>query len=341
MFRKHLTGMEKGVILAENQFENIVNLKGCRINHKSLVAGFFVCGLGLSGLSAVRRRRPRTDPCPVRGVRLSVKSAGEFVAQGADYHQPVGKAAVSAAISERNRNESVLATWAQGFMFAGSSALLLQVANLFPDYWYFSFFALTPFLYRIIKATSVESLRLGLLFGLSFFSASATGWLEISPLVAAVRLLCGTGLFALFGWTIGCARQRWGFNPSLVAVLWVGLELGVAKLGYAGGLLGETGFSHPLLHGLAGLFGLVAASAIIVLLNSLLALALTKATKAARTGVKSDIEDTRTWDILFAFNLSAQKAYLVPEGRAPPVRQEYTLHGLTLAGCTCVRRSWN
>jgi apolipoprotein N-acyltransferase len=170
---------------------------------------------------------------------------------------------------------------------------------------------------------------LGLLFGLAFFGASATGWLGISPLVAAVRLLCGTGLFALFGWTIGWARRRWGFNPSLVALLWVGLELGLAKLGFAGGLLGGTGFSHPVLHGLAGLFGLLAASAIIVLLNSLLALALTKAIKAARSGVKSATEDVRAWDVSFAFNLSGEKTYLMPESRAPPAFPE------AVGGRTC------
>ena len=240
------------------------------------------------------------------------------MAQFADHYQPVPRAAVSVAVSKRNCDESVLATWARSFIFAGGSALLLLVAKLFPDYWYFSFFALTPFLYRIIKATPGESSRLGFLFGLAFFGASATGWLGISPFVAVVRLLCGTALFALFGWTVGWARERWGFNPSMVAVLWVGLEMGLAKLGFASGIFGEMGLAHPFLHGLAGLLGLLATSAVIVLLNSLLVLAIVKTIQAARTGVKTAIEDVRTWDLLFAFNFSTQKAYLVPEGRAPP-----------------------
>jgi len=241
------------------------------------------------------------------------------VAQPADYPQRGPRTAVVTAASRRSFDEPVLATWAESFIFGGGSALLLLVANLFPDYWYFSFFALTPFLYRIIKATPGESLRLGLLFGLSFFGASTTGWMEISPLVAALRLLCGTGLFALFGWTVGWVRQRWGFNPSMVAVLWIGLELGLAKLGFASGLFGETGLAHPFLHGMAGLLGLLATSAVIVLLNSLLVLAIVKTIQAARTGIKTAIEDVRTWELLFAFNFFTQKAYLVPEGRAPPL----------------------
>lgn len=240
------------------------------------------------------------------------------MAEFADYPQRGPRTAVVTAVSRRSFNEPVLATWAESFIFGGGSALLLLVANLFPDYWYFSFFALTPFLYRIIKATPGESFRLGLLFGISFFGASATGWPGIPPFVAVVRLLCGTALFALFGWTVGRVRQRWGFNPSMVAVLWIGLELGLARVGLVGGLLGGTTFSHPLLHGLAGLLGLLASSAVIVLLNSLLVLAIVKTIQAARTGVKTAIEDVRTWDLLFAFNFSTKKAYLVPEGRAPP-----------------------
>ena len=238
------------------------------------------------------------------------------MAQSADYPQRGPRTAVVTAVSRRSFNEPVLATWAESFIFAGSSAFLLSLANLFPHWWYFSLFALTPFLFRIIRATSVESFRLDLLFGLSFFGASATGSLGISPFVAVVRLLCGTTLFALFGWTVGWARERWGFNPSLVAVLWAGLELGLAKLGFASGIFGETGLAHSFLHGLAGLLGLLATSAVIVLLNSLLVLAIVNTIQAARTGVKTAIEDVRTWDLLFAFNLSTEKFYLVSQGPA-------------------------
>ena len=240
--------------------------------------------------------------------------------------RPGPKSAHATAVSARPCTEAMLTAWAQSFLFAGSSALLLSVANRFPDYWYFSFFALTPFLYRTIKATPVESLRLGLLFGVSFFGASATGSAGISPFITIIRLLAGTALFAFFGWTVGWARQRWGFNPSLVAVFWVGLEMGVANLGLGGGLFGETAFSQPFLHGLVGLLGLLAASAVIVLLNSLLVLALTEAVKTARIRVRTANQSARTWDLLFPFNFSTQRAYLVPEGRAPPLNSEIICH---------------
>jgi hypothetical protein len=219
-------------------------------------------------------------------------------------------------------SKPLLATWAESFIFAGSSALLLLVASLFPDYWYFCLFALTPFLYRIIQASPGESLRLGFLFGLSFFGASAVDSLTSSPFGCILRLLSGTTLFALFGWSVGWARQRWGFNPSLVAMLWVGLETGLLKLGFAQGLLGEAEFSHPFWHSLVGLFGLLAASAIIVLLNSLLVLAIVETIRAARIKRKAPVEDERKWNFFFTRNLVAEKVYLVPEGRAPPILRD-------------------
>ncbi|KPL00646.1 MAG: hypothetical protein AMJ91_03870 [candidate division Zixibacteria bacterium SM23_73_3] len=211
------------------------------------------------------------------------------------------------------------ATWAESFIFAGSSALLLLVANFFPHWWYVSFFALTPFLYRIIKATPGESLRLGFLFGLSFFGALLANSLMISPLASVLKLLSGTALFALFGWSVGWARERWGFNPSIVALLWVDLEMGLMKLGFVGGFLGRAEFSHPFFHSLVGLFGFLAVSAIIVLFNSLLIMAIVKTLEVRRSRGKSVAEDERTWDIFFTWNLFAEKVYLVPEGRVPPL----------------------
>jgi apolipoprotein N-acyltransferase len=213
----------------------------------------------------------------------------------------------------------LLVTWAESFIFAGSSALLLLIVNLFPEYWYVSFFALTPFLFRIIKATPSESLRLGFLFGLSFFAVSVIDFPVVSPYSSLLKLLCGTGLFALFGWTVGWARQRWGFNPSIVALLWVGLEIGLVKLGFVRGLLGEAEFSHSFLGGLVALFGFLTVSAIVVLFNSLLVLLLLKTLEVTKPRVRTVQEDERVWDLFSTPWFFPKRIYLVPEGRAPPL----------------------
>jgi hypothetical protein len=218
-----------------------------------------------------------------------------------------------------NQKSSLLATWAESFVIAGSSALLLLIANLYPHYWYFSFFALTPFLYRIIKATPAESLRLGILLGISYFGVYIMNFLPVSPSSSVFKLLLGTGLFAIFSWNVGWARKHWGFYPSIVAVLWIGLELGLIKLGFAGGLLVPTECSNPFLHGLMGLFGFLIVSAVIVLLNSLLTLAIVKALEAIRPKVNTIEETKRKWQLSFSCNFRINKVCVVPEERAPPL----------------------
>lgn len=219
----------------------------------------------------------------------------------------------------RTEDQPPLATWCESFVCAGGSAFLLNVALVLTDWWFVSFFALAPFLYRIIKATSMECLRLGFLFGLSFFSIAAIDSLMVSPFSFVLKLLSGTGFFALFGWAVGCARQRWGFSPFVLVFLWIGLEMGLVKLGFVGGVLGEIGFSHPIFGSLVALFGFVTVSAIIVLFNSLLILAIVKRMKVAGLRHKIVQEDERTIHFFSIRGLFTQRIHLIPEGRAPPI----------------------
>lgn len=215
-------------------------------------------------------------------------------------------------------NEPPLASWSQSFVCAGGSAFLLNVALVLPNGWYISFFALGPFLYRITKARSRECFRLGLLFGLSFFTIPALGSLIADPLASLAKLLPGAALFALFAWSLGWAHQRWGFNPFIIVFLWVSLELGLVKLGFVGGVLGEAGFSHPVFGRLAALFGFVIVSAIIVLSNSLLILAIVKRLKVAGNQHRIVQEDETRLHFFSTRGLFAQIVYLVPEIRGPP-----------------------
>jgi hypothetical protein len=74
---------------------------------------------------------------------------------------------------QKSRGEPPVGGLAGNFLFAGSSACLLVVANLFPHYWYLSFFALTPFLWRIIRLDALGALQLGLfLVSVSFPSGN-------------------------------------------------------------------------------------------------------------------------------------------------------------------------
>jgi apolipoprotein N-acyltransferase len=210
--------------------------------------------------------------------------------------------------------------WAESFTFAGASACLLLVARLLPSYWYLSLVALLPFLARVYRASAKEALRLGFLLGFTFFLVSGLNTLPLTPFLSIAKILAGAALFAAFGGAVGWTRQRWGFNPTIVALLWVAFELGLTKLGFVNSILGEAKFSGPFFHGLAALFGFLIISFIVVLCNLLIVAAIDKAISLAkaRRFVRSMRE--RAWNLYSPTRFIAQKFYLVPEGRGPPLR---------------------
>ena len=180
-----------------------------------------------------------------------------------------------------SRAKPVWSSWPESFLFAGTSGLLLLVVNYFPQYWYLSFLALSPLLFRMLVATPREAWQLGFLFGLTFLSVSALQSASFSLLPAASKVLVGTAILGLFGWLVGHARLRWGFNPIMIALLWVAFEPWLVKLGFTSGLFRQAEVSHPLLNGVGGLFGFLIISLIIVLCNSLLAWVIKKAASPA------------------------------------------------------------
>ena len=208
--------------------------------------------------------------------------------------------------------------WAESFLYAGSSALLLLLAALFPTYWYLSSIALVPFLYRIIRAGLFEALRLGFLLGLAYFSVSSVDLLLIAPLTALLKIFGGTLVFSLFGLAVGLARRKWGFNPFVVALLWVGFEFALIKLGVVGGFFESVSLSSPFLHGLAALFGFLIVSVVIVLAASLFVLALDKVIKLAGARSRSVAPGRSSWVVDPASYFCFRQVYLVPEGRGPP-----------------------
>ena len=261
----------------------------------------------------------RWPPAKAESLRLVAKAGGATVSASrpnclADYRRETS----SYRGPKPPGQNSGLAVWAENFLFAGSSALLLLIAGLRQDHSYLSFFALTPFLYRILRGTPGESPRLGLLLGLSFFGASSVPSLFISPAAALVRLFGGTALFALYGCGVGWARGHWGFNPSIVALLWPCLDLWLAKIGLTSEMVGNAGFSRHILHSLAGLVGLLAVSAIIVFVNSLIAPVVFKALRSIRAIPESTSEGESRSASQPGRNSTARKVFALPEERAPP-----------------------
>ena len=218
----------------------------------------------------------------------------------------------------KGRGEVSIGGPAGNFLFAGSSAFLLLVANLVPHYWYLSFFALIPFLYRIIRLDAQGALQLGLFFGFSFFSIYKLPDLFAAPLRTILAVCLGTVLFAIFAWADARAKEKFGFNPLFVALLWVLFELGLIKF-----LAEENSYFHPstslgVFDGLSVLFGFLAVSFVIVLVNSLLVFAIEKTVSLAKARGQGVWENESVWDLASIPGLFAQKVYLIPSVRSPP-----------------------
>lgn len=217
--------------------------------------------------------------------------------------------------SEQGRSLSILA---EDFLYCGSTALFLLIADLFPAYWYFSFIALLPFLWRVSKASPAEALRLGLLLGVTFFSFSSLDALLVAPVTRILKVFCGTLLFALWGWGVGLARQYLGFNPVIVAGLWVFFELALINLGYTTGLLAYSTPSDSFALRILTLFGFGVISFLVVLLNSVLVRVVEYAVKvfkarAVEFSSKEPLVDPTVESIFVP-----QKFFLVPQLRGPP-----------------------
>ncbi|MFH0930956.1 MAG: hypothetical protein V1890_03345 [Candidatus Zixiibacteriota bacterium] len=208
---------------------------------------------------------------------------------------------------------------AEDFLYSGTSALLLLVANLFPEYWYLSFIALFPFLWKVSKASPREALRLGFLLGLTFFTFSNIDSLLVAPTTTISKIICGTLLFALWGWTVGFAKQFFGFNPIIVSGLWVLFELGLIKLGYTSGLLTHSIPSTPFFLRLATLFGFGVISFMVVLLNSILVKVVEHAVKIFKaTGIEFTTKEI-FWSFVENHKLFSQRFLLTPHMRGPPL----------------------
>ncbi len=220
----------------------------------------------------------------------------------------------------KEKNHPAHSDWSADFLFAGTSALLLHVSNLFPAYWYLSFVALLPFLHRIVKASPVSALRLGFIFGLSFLSVAVLDDLRAAPVPALAKFFSGLALISLFGWLVGWGKEKFGFNPVFVSLLWVGFELGAVRAGFVSGFLESPKFlASPFFHGMAALFGFLAISFVIVLVNSLLVLAVQKVAALSSSRSWSAAEPVTLLQVYKPGRFVSQLVYLIPEGRAPPV----------------------
>ncbi len=106
-------------------------------------------------------------------------------------------------------------------------------------YWWLGWVALLPLFVSIRVLSPGRALFAGGLWGLSLFVASAlTADAPIAPSIASLFLLIAIpSLYTCLGARL---TRRVGFSPYLLALGWVGVELGLGPLGLRHGLLAAT-----------------------------------------------------------------------------------------------------
>lgn len=234
-----------------------------------------------------------------------------------------GKITLGANKSDRSqaaRRKSLPVTWMEDFIPAGSSAALLLIVNLYPDYWFLAFISLVPFIHRFTGTSLAGAIRLGFLFGLAYFGAYGLNTIFVAVPAIMGKIILGTAMFTLLGAGIGLIRRRIGFNPILIALVWAFTEYILIKLGITVSLFGKIEATLPVFHTLSTLFGLVIVSFIIVLVNSIIFLAVRKVARVTAGGRKFlSTKCLKSWDLRLEWQLPGRLFYFIPEVRGPPL----------------------
>jgi hypothetical protein len=204
----------------------------------------------------------------------------------------------------------------ESFLCAGSSALLISAAHLYPEFWFVSLFALIPFLWRAIRVSLFESIILGGLLAASycFVSFRVESW--AAPGAFLFTLVGLIVLFALYGTVVNRIKKYIGFNVIFIAVLWLPVEYALSHYAGLGNLLAlSTGESSLLL---GSLFGMLMISFVIVLVNSLILIILRQVAQVLFSRGTFSIPDDKRPYPPFKEIILERRWYYFPDVRAPP-----------------------
>jgi apolipoprotein N-acyltransferase len=157
------------------------------------------------------------------------------------------------------------------FICAGSSALLMAIAHLYPQYWALSLVALVPFLLQAIRVSYRGAFALGASFAISYLFVAYPNSLLANPIQTLLGAVFLSAVFAAFALIVRRTRQKLGFNPIFIAALWLPLEFLLMNNSGAAGFFSLFESDSALVIRFSTLFGVLMVSFAVVLINSLIA----------------------------------------------------------------------
>ena len=208
--------------------------------------------------------------------------------------------------------------WVESFLCAGSSALLISVAHVFPELWFFSLFALVPFLWRAIRGNLLESVVLGGMLAVSyaFVAFRIESWTSLgNHLVALASLIF---LFAIYSAIVNRISKHLGFNTIFIAALWLPLEYTMSHWVNPVCLFSVSPDASNLVLRFGSLFGLMMVSFVIVLVNALILISVGCIAQALHSRDGHTIPDHNHAFVPFGELYLERNWYSFPDVRAPP-----------------------
>ncbi len=160
------------------------------------------------------------------------------------------------------------------------SALLTAVTLRVPGFSWLAWVSLVPLFYAIRSGRVLLAVTAGAFWGACLHSFSAVPWGDSAAVIAQPSFMSQALLIAVPGIYagLGALLTRWlGFNPFVLAVGWVLVEVSLRPLGLHQGLLAGTQSGVTLAHWIARLLGYVFVGFLVVCVNASLLAILSRA----------------------------------------------------------------
>ena len=245
----------------------------------------------------------------------------------------------------------------ENFLCAGSSALLISVAHLYPEFWFVSLFALIPFLWRVVgrvpnppqadkkpdngiaafinkRCRVICSIRLqrillrtrptsvvmpGMMLATCYLLVTYPAELYISPGAFLLKLFVLNLIFCLYGIVVNRLKKCIGFNAIFIAALWLPLEYALSHYAGLESLFASSPDKTGLPVRIGSLFGMLMISFVIVLVNSLILIILRQVAQVLFSRGRLSIPDDKQAYPPFKEIILERRWYYFPDVRAPPL----------------------
>ena len=208
---------------------------------------------------------------------------------------------------------------AERFLCAGSSALLLSAAHLYPELWILSTFALVPFLWQANKIGFAGNCCLGLILGSCYIFVVSPHEMMTGLITFMLKVVFFSTVFSLFGIAVYFLKKHFGFNPVFIAAIWLPLEYGLTRYTGLANFFLRSLDDGSILFRLASLLGLLMISFLIVGINAYILVALEQVVEACSGPVTCPQSTEKTLIKPISVLVPRSFHYHYIHCRAPPI----------------------